>query len=85
MLSAMPLPLTPKTRLSDHRDAHVELRCQGCGHFRDIRAEALARLIGWETLLSKHLSRFRCSRCGARGVAITFGYDQRPRGWLNNF
>lgn len=85
MLSGMPLPLSPKARLADHRDAHVELRCQGCGHFRDMRVEALARLVGWETVLAKHLQRFRCSGCGARRVEIAFGYDHRPRGWLKHF
>jgi ribosomal protein S27AE len=77
----MALPLTPSTRLSDHRDAHVELRCGACGHQRDVRADALARLMGWETLLAPRLARFRCSRCGARRVEIRFGYDLQPRGW----
>lgn len=78
----MALPLAPDTRLTDHRDAHVELRCGSCGHAREMCAEALARLIGWETLLAQRLGRFRCSRCGARRVAIAFGYDRKPRGWL---
>ena len=80
----MPLPLTPETRLAEHRDAQVELRCLRCGHSREMSAEALARLIGWQTLLVNRLGQFRCSCCGARRVAIAFGYDRKPRGWLSN-
>lgn len=80
----MALPLTPSTRLSDHCDAYVELRCTQCGHFREVHAEALARVIGWESPLARRLERFRCSRCGARRVEIRFGYEHRPRGWVRN-
>ena len=51
----MALPLTPSTRLCDHRDAHVELRCGACGHRRDVHVDALARMIGWETYLARRL------------------------------
>lgn len=84
MLWAMALPLTPSTRLAHHRDAHVELRCGECGHQRDVKVEALARMFGWETVLATRLGSFRCSRCGARRVEIHFGYDRKPRGWLKN-
>lgn len=77
----MALPLTPSTRLADHREAHVDLRCGACGHRREVRADALARMLGWETPLKAHVRRFRCSRCGARRVEIQFGYEHRPRGW----
>lgn len=81
----MALPLTPSTRLSDHRDAYVEMTCRRCGHSRDMRAEALARLIGWDTVLERRLDRFRCSRCAAREVEIRFGYDRKPRGWVKHW
>lgn len=80
----MALPLTPSTRLCDHRDAHVELRCAACGHRRDVHVDALARMIGWETHLARRLDRFRCSRCGAHRVEIRFGYERKPRGWVSN-
>lgn len=80
----MALPMTPSTRLSDHPGAHAELRCGGCGHRRDVRVEALARMVGWDTPLARRLERFRCSRCGARRVEIRFGYERKPRGWLTN-
>lgn len=80
----MALPLTPSTRLSDHPDAVVELRCGACGHGRDVRVEALARVVGWDAPPAQRLERFRCSRCGARRVAIRFGYERKPRGWVKN-
>ena len=51
----MALPVTAATRLSDHRNAHVDLTCRHLGHSRDVRAEALARVIGWETVLSTRI------------------------------
>ena len=80
----MALPLTSTTRLADHRDAFVELRCGACAHQREVRADALARMLGWETPLMARLERFRCSRCGARRVEIRFGYVRRPRGWVSH-
>lgn len=80
----MALPLTPWTRLSDHPEAYVELRCRKCGHGRDVHVNALARMVGWDTPLAPRLERFRCSRCGARRVEIRFGYARKPRGWVNN-
>ena len=80
----MALPLTPSSRLSDHRDAYVELRCAACGHHREVRADALARVVGWDTPLARVLERFRCSRCEARRVQIRFGYERKPRGWVTN-
>jgi DNA-directed RNA polymerase subunit RPC12/RpoP len=80
----MALPLGPSTRLSDHPEALVELRCRVCGHGREVRVEALARVIGWDAPLAQRLERFRCSRCGARRVEIRFGYERKPRGWVRN-
>jgi ribosomal protein S27AE len=81
---AMALPLGPSTRLSDHPDALVELRCGACGHERDVRVDALARVAGWNAPLAQRLERFRCSRCGARRVEIRFGYENKPRGWVKH-
>ena len=80
----MALPLGPATRLSDHPGALVELRCGACGHGRDVRVEALARVVGWDVPLAQRLERFRCSHCGARRVTIRFGYERKPRGWIKN-
>ncbi len=80
----MPIPLTSNANLSHHRDGYVMVSCTDCGHRRDIRTEALARIFGWDTKVRLLAPRFRCSRCGRKNVEISFGYDQKPRGWAKN-
>ncbi len=80
----MVIPLTSNANLSHHRDGYVIVSCGACGHRRDIKTEALARLFGWDTKVRLLAPRFRCSRCGKKVVEISFGYDHKPRGWAKN-
>jgi len=80
----MAIPLTANACLSHHREGYVMVSCLGCGHRRDIRAEALARIFGWDVKVRALVPRFRCSACGKREVDVRFGYDSRPRGWAKN-
>jgi hypothetical protein len=80
----MSIPLTANTCLSHHRDGYAIVTCSGCGHRRDIKTEALARIIGWDTPVLPMVGRFRCSQCGAKTVEISFGYDRKPRRWAKN-
>ncbi|MGH8149008.1 MAG: hypothetical protein ACRETB_03380 [Steroidobacteraceae bacterium] len=77
----MAIQLTPRMRLADHRDAHVSVSCNACLHMREMAAEALARVIGWDTPVLEALPRFRCSACGVRRVHVSIFYRRRPRGW----
>jgi hypothetical protein len=80
----MPIPLTSNANLSHHREGYVMVRCCACGHRRDIRTEALARIFGWDTQVRRLVQRFRCSQCGEKRVDVSFGYDHKPRGWAKN-
>jgi predicted RNA-binding Zn-ribbon protein involved in translation (DUF1610 family) len=80
----MVIPLTSNANLSHHRDGYVIVKCRQCGHRRDIKTEALARLFGWDRKVRVLAERFRCSNCGAKDVDVSFGYDQKPRGWKKN-
>ena len=80
----MAIPLTSNANLSHHREGFVIVTCRSCGHRRDIRSEALARIFGWDTKVRLLAAKFRCSRCAAKRVEISFGYDQKPRGWAKN-
>lgn len=73
--------LTPRMRLADHRDGLVSVSCNACLHEREISAEALAQIVGWETRLATVLPRLRCSACGARRAHVSIFYPRRPRGW----
>lgn len=80
----MPLPVGPETRLRDHPDGYVTITCRRCGHARELRAGALAPLIGWNARLAQAAERFRCSQCHARAAEVTLGFDRPPRGWTKN-
>ena len=80
----MAIPLTSNANLSHHREGYVIVSCCTCGHRRDIRAEALARIFGWDTKVRLLAAKFRCSSCGIKRVEISFGYDHKPRGWVKN-
>jgi hypothetical protein len=73
----MPIPLTSNTCLAHHRGGYVTVRCCACSHERGIRVEALAPMVGWDTKLRNVLHRFRCSRCEAKSVELSFVYDQK--------
>lgn len=67
-------------RLSHHRGSQVLIRCAACGHKRQMTAEALARIIGWDAEPFAMTERFRCSRCGAHRAEVSLGHDRKPRG-----
>jgi ribosomal protein S27E len=79
-----PIPLTSNANLSHHRGGYVIVKCCACGHRRDIRTEALARIFGWDRKVRLLAARFRCSNCGQKQVDISFGYDRKPRGGTKN-
>jgi len=78
------IPITPKTRLTDHRDALVGIGCQQCFHEREMSAVALAQLIGWQSRVISAIPRMRCSACGAHRAHVFLFYPRRPRGWGKN-
>jgi hypothetical protein len=82
-LCPMPIPLTSNANLSLHRGGYVIVKCCACGHRRDIRTEALARIFGWNRKVKVLAARFRCSNCGAKKVDVSFGYDRKPKGTKN--
>ena len=67
----MAIPVTRSIRLSHHRESHVLIRCGACGHEREITADALARIVGWDAEPSTMGERFRCSRCGAHRAQVS--------------
>lgn len=80
----MSIPLTSNACLAHYRGGYVIAMCGDCRHERDIKVEALARLVGWDTKLRNCLKRFRCSACAGRNVVLSFAYGQKPRGRLKN-
>jgi hypothetical protein len=78
------IPITPKTRLADYRDALVGVGCQQCFHEREMTAEALAQIIGWQSRVISAIPRMRCSACGAHKAHVFLFYPRRPRGWSKN-
>ena len=83
-LAPMPIPLTSNANLSHHRGGYVIVKCCSCGHRRDIKTEALARIFGWDRKVRLIAGRFRCSNCGAKQVDVSFGYDRKPRSGMKN-
>lgn len=73
---------TPITKLSDRfADYTLRIRCRKCGHERHTEPHALAKLLGWETPLTKVAARLRCSKCDVRGECELTAVNQpRPRG-----
>jgi hypothetical protein len=58
-------PLTV-VKLSDHFGQYVlTLKCE-CDHTRTAQPQTLARLAGWDALLSSVVKWLRCSQCGRR-------------------
>jgi hypothetical protein len=74
---------TPVNKLSDRfADYLLRIRCRKCGHERVTEPHALAKLMGWETLLATIARRMRCSKCHTRGECELTVVDQRkPRGY----
>jgi hypothetical protein len=83
-LRPMPIPLTSNANLSHHRGGYVIVKCCACGHRRDIKTEALARIFGWDRKVRLIAEKFRCSNCGAKRVDVSFGYDRKPRTGMKN-
>jgi hypothetical protein len=80
----MAIPLTSNANLSHHRGGDVIVKCCACGHRRDIKTEALARIFGWDRKVRAIAERFRCSNCGGKAVDVSFGYDRKPKGSTKN-
>ena len=58
-------------RLSDNFGQYVlTLKC-ACGHNRTAQPHTLARLAGWDALLTEVVKRLRCSQCGKRKCSAT--------------
>ena len=79
------LPSTAIQRLSDHFGNYlIEVRCRKCEHTRQLRPEALARIVGWDAKFAHVASRLRCSHCQSRVVEVRIGFSRRPRRWSKN-
>jgi hypothetical protein len=52
--------------------------------FAEIKPEALARLVGWSTMLKALAPRMRCSQCGKKAAEVVAVAKPRPRGMQKN-
>jgi len=61
----------PVTKLSDRfADYTLRIRCRKCGHVRETKPHALAKLLGWEALVNIE-SISDCDRCLVARVSVT--------------
>lgn len=51
---------------------------------RVVFPEALARLVGWSTMLKALAPRMRCSQCGKKAAEVVAVAKPRPRGMQKN-
>ena len=61
----------------------VRVTCK-CGAVREIKPEALARLVGWSLTLEALAQRMRCSQCGEKAAEVVAVARPRPRGVPKN-
>ena len=61
----------------------VRVTCK-CGAVREIKPEALARLVGWSATLEELAQRMRCSQCGKKAAEVIAVARPRPRGVPKN-
>jgi hypothetical protein len=61
----------------------VRVTCK-CGAVREIKPEALARLVGWSLTLEALAGQMRCSRCGEKAAEVVAVARPRPRGVPKN-
>ena len=61
----------------------VRVTCK-CGAVREIKPEALARLIGWSLPLKALAQRMRCSHCGEKAAEVVAVARPRPQGVPKN-
>jgi hypothetical protein len=75
----------PITKLSDRfADYTLRIKCRKCGHERYTEPHFLAKLLGWETPLTKVAARLRCSKCNVRGECELTAMNQpKPRARRN--
>ena len=64
-------------------DFLVRVICE-CGACREIRPQALARLVGWKMTLKELAPRMRCSQCGNKATEVVAVARPRPRGVPQN-
>ena len=57
----------------------VRVTCN-CGTVREIKPEALARVVGWSLTLEALAQRMRCSHCGEKAAEVVAVARPRPRG-----
>jgi hypothetical protein len=55
-----------------------------CGACREIKPEALARLVGWKMTLKELALRMRCSQCGKKAAEVVRVARPGPRGVPKN-
>ena len=67
-----PRPPLIVTRLGDHFGQFVLILTCTCGHVRTAKPAVLARIAGWDALLSDVVKRLRCSKCGMNSCSATF-------------
>jgi hypothetical protein len=61
----------------------VRVTCK-CGAVREVKPEALARLVGWSLTLEALAPRMRCSQCGEKAAEVVAVASPRPRGVPKN-
>lgn len=59
----------------------VTVICCHCEHRREMRVSTLATFIGWDSIIEPKRRIMRCSKCQAKGPALTVTYDEKPRGY----
>jgi hypothetical protein len=75
-------PRSPLTvdRLADHFGQYVLILKCACGHSRIAQPQTLARLAGWDALLTEVVRRLRCSQCGKRKCTATVRPEMKRDG-----
>jgi hypothetical protein len=59
----------------------VRVTCQ-CGAVREIKPEALARLVGWSVPLEALAQRMRCSHCGEKAAEFAAASSRPVSVWM---
>lgn len=52
------------------REVDIAIRCLGCGHTRDMKADSLVAIFGLSVRVAEVKRRLRCRQCGHKGAKL---------------
>lgn len=78
-----PVTISVDTRatLRRYERGWITVICCHCEHRREMPVATLAAFVGWDATIEPKRRLMRCSKCQAKGPALTVSYDEKPRGW----